>query len=373
MKSVCGFCGLVFLAGVVFPAGVYGQGKLPQAAARAVEKAAQKTGGGKAVLSPAARELHSLRESPLFRSIKPTRPEQLRVFFPELEDLQKKTLAARYYKTMEDFTAFKRELDVRLFYQTLPGESRPFAPQEKQEIFRQMGDLGSRLRALKVGAFRSDPALASALDYLNEAAGRVEPMFRNMFGSKEWPRGKRVYKLSEFILAAPKRSFFSSQVQEGKGAWFAYSRCKRIMENLPVKKVAVVNDDLSVLAVLEHWYKRGGFGSSSQWFFYGNAQAMQRAIKLGERFDIILTDVLVPGGGGPLIAAELRQRNILTPIIALTQYQPNKNTAAWLYSAGFDGMISMSPYFGDCGGDMLLLAQKLQNYFFYRNLHQWEY
>ena len=367
-----GWWGVVLSVGLVLPGAVYGQGKLPAGAAQAIKKVTKES-GKKAVLSPGARAMHALRESPMFRSIKPTRPEQLRVFFPELENLQKKALLARYYKTMEDFTAFKRELDVRLFYQTLPGEGRPFAQQEKQEIFKQMGDLSSRIRALKAGPFRADPALARALDYLNEAAGRVEPMFQNMFGSKEWPRGKRVYQISEFMLEAPKRSVFSSQVKEGRGAWFAYSRCRRIMESLPVKKVAVVNDDPSLLTILEHWYKRGGFGSKSQWVFYGSAQAAQRAIKLGEQFDLILTDVLVPGGGGPLLAAELRQRNIPTPLIALTQYQPNKHTAAWLYSAGFDGMISISPYFGDCGGDMLLLAQKIQNYFFYRNLHQWEY
>lgn len=373
MKSSIVVSGFIVLAVVLWPGVSYGQGKLPQVAVQAAKKAS--AGGVKkaAVLSPGAREMHALRESPLFNRITPTKQEDLRVFFPELEPIQQKALSARYYQVMDEFVAFKRDLDVRLFYQTLPGEARPFLPLEREELFKQLGSLSVRIRALKAGPFRKDPAAEAALDYLNEAAGRIDPTFKNMFGAKEWPRGNRQYNDREFFLQSPPRFGWLAPAKAGEGALFAFSRCKKIMEKLPVRRVAVLNDDAGLLAILQRWQKRGGFGSGAEWSFYSNARSLQRELKLGKKFDLILTDVLVPGGGGPLIAAQLRQNSIPTPIIALTQYEDSPATALWLYSAGMDGMITVDSFFGARDGDMLFLAQKLQNYFYYRDLHHWTY
>lgn len=373
MKSGIAVGGFIVLAAVLGPGVSYGQGKLPQVAVQAAKKAAGSGVKKKAVLSPGAREMHALRESPLFKPIIPTKAEDLHVFFPGLETLQQTALAARYSQVMEEFVAFKRELDVRLFYQTMPGEARPFLPLEKEELFKQLGSLSVRIRALKAGPFRKDPAAEAALDYLNEAAGRIDPTFKNMFGAKEWPRGNRKYDAREFALQTPPRFGWLAPVKAGEGAFFAFSRCKKIMEKLPVRRVAVLNDDPDLLAIFQRWQKRGGFGEGAEWSFYSNARNLQRELKLGKKFDLIITDVLVPGGGGPLIAAQLRQNSIPTPIIALTQYEDSPATSLWLYSAGLDGLISIDCFFGSRDGDMLFLAQKLQNYFYYRDLHHWTY
>lgn len=362
-----------FMLFVLLEAGaVWAQGKLPQAAG-AVKKAVSPAAKKAAVLSPGAKRMHALRESPLFNKITPTPYGDLSVFFPQLDNMQKRDLAARYYQVMEDFLAFKKELDVRLFYQTMPGESRPFSVQEKNEIFKQLGDLSFRIRALKAGPFRRDAALKSALDYLDEAAGRVDPMFQHMFGSKEWSRGNRVYNEREFLLMEPSNNFWSLSCQQGERTLFAYIRTKRIMEKLPLRRVAVLNDEKSLLALLERWYKRGGFGENTQWVFYSHSRALEYALEQGERFDLILSDVIVPGGGGLLIASQLRQNNIHIPLLALTMFEESPSTASHLYSYGMDGMIGINYTFGACAGDMLFLAKKIKNYFYYRDLHHWDY
>lgn len=363
----------IFLFFVLLEAGtVWAQGTLPQAAG-AVKKAVAPAAKKAAVLSPGARRMHALRESAMFRKISPTPQEDLRVFFPGLDAMQSKVLLARYYQVMEEFSAFKKEMDVRLFYQFMPGESSPFLPLEKEEIFRKMGNFSIRILSLKAGPFRKDQALIAALDYLNKAAGMVDPTFQNIFGHQEWPRGNRVFNEKEFYLADPSRFALFPQVRAGDGALFAFSRTKKIMESLPLKQVAVLSDDQTLLAVLERWYQDGGFGSHARWFFYSSAKNLQRDLKFGKTFDLILSDVLVPGGGGPMIAAELRQSGAKVPVIALTQYEEDIHTAQWLYSAGMDGMISANAYLGSRNGDMLFLAQKIKNYFHYRDLHHWPY
>ena len=350
---------------------VWAQGKLTPTV-RAVQKAVPGVKKA-AVLSPRARRMHALRESPMFNQIVPTKKQELWVFFEGLEDIQRQDLGARYYSVMKDFASFKRELDIRLFYQTLPGESRPFSVYEKREIFQKMGDLYARIRGLKVVAFRTDPALEASLEYLNEAAGRVDPTVKNMFGGKEWPRANRVFDVNEFFLKNPPTSSWLPAVNVGDMPVFVYSRTKSMMEKLPLRRVAVLNDNEQILGALKKWYQRGGFGSQAKWSFYSHAQALQNALQRGEPFDLILTDVVVPGGGGAFIASELRQSNVPTPLIALTQYVPHPTIAQKLYSYGMDGMIGIKDSFGSSSKDMLLLAHKIKNYFYYRNLHHWPY
>lgn len=340
-----------------------------QGAKGSVKRIAQKT----VPLSAGAKRMHALRESPMFRPVVPTKKEDLRVFFEELEDIQRQDLAARYDAVMKDFTDFKHYMDVRLFYQTLPGESRPFSVHEKREIFRQMGSLYARIRALKAGAFRQDGALEASLDYLNEAAGRVDPTFKNMFGGKGWPRANRVYNTQEFLLQTPASVSWGAAAKVQDIPFFAYSRSKSIMEKLPLRQVAVLNDNEKLLAALKQWYKRGGFGNKAQWSFYSHAQALQYDLQKGKQFDLILTDMVVPGGGGALIASELRQNNIPTALLALTQYVAHDALAQKFYSYGIDGMISIKDSFGSSPKDMLRLVQKIKNYFYYRDLHHWPY
>ena len=90
-------------------------------------------------------------------------------------------------------------------------------------------------------------------------------------------------------------------------------------------------------------------------------------------YDVVVTDLLVPNGGGVFLGATLRNRGYDKALIALTAYSPIKMLARSLWSKEFDGMISTadtnpySPQYLD------LILHKLRNYFYYRHANGWKH
>ncbi len=78
-------------------------------------------------------------------------------------------------------------------------------------------------------------------------------------------------------------------------------------------KVLIVEDTLSVARLLRQVVEEAGF--SPHWVGDGDT-ALQLA--LGETFDLILLDVMLPGLSGIEVCRSLREQNVLTPILMIT-------------------------------------------------------
>ena len=86
------------------------------------------------------------------------------------------------------------------------------------------------------------------------------------------------------------------------------------------------------------------------------------------QYDLVLTDILISGGGGIYLTRQLRDQKFEGGILAVTAYPEEREIGVKLQVAGMDGMIALTdidPYF-------LLhrpetLAQKIRNYFYYKN------
>ena len=89
-------------------------------------------------------------------------------------------------------------------------------------------------------------------------------------------------------------------------------------------------------------------------------------------FDVILTDIIVPGGGGSYLTAMLRERGFEGVIIALAAFQEDASLGRKLFDIGFDGMIPQGIGFEFSDHWQLMIMKRLQNYFYYRDLHGWE-
>ncbi len=356
-------CVLLFCA---LPASA--QGKKAVQAVRAASETQVKT--TPAALPPGARRRHALREHGGFNAIEPTVQRRLRVRFPEVRALQKQALMARYYRVMDDFSSFKKELDVKLFYQILPGEGRAFDAREKNDLFTRMGTLSARIGALEAGAFRGDGGLSAARKYLAEAAGRIDPMFVGAFGQRGRVRSDRKFDEDEFFLRKSV-SWWRGGDTQGDWVLFGVRRSRKAAAKLPIRRIAVLNDQTEPIVTFQDWHFQGGFGPNIELAFYMEAEALLNAVGRGETFDMILTDIMVPGGGGAYVVSELRDRDLNIPVIAFTQYEETPHLAMRLFAAGFDGMIHADPYFGSFNGDMLSLVNKLNRYFYYRDLHNW--
>lgn len=90
-------------------------------------------------------------------------------------------------------------------------------------------------------------------------------------------------------------------------------------------------------------------------------------------YDMLLTDVMIPNGGGTFVMRKLREGGFEKPIIALTEFDEADIWAKRLFHKGYDGMISRedvdvnSPSFED------LIFHKLNNYFYYRAVNGWDH
>ncbi len=103
------------------------------------------------------------------------------------------------------------------------------------------------------------------------------------------------------------------------------------------KKILVVDDELDVAKALKIRLKANGYnvvlaGDSVQGFMMANK----------EKPDLIILDIMIPGGGGFVVAERLKQSNAThhIPIIFLTGISGGEDRA---YKIGASGYL-MKPY-----------------------------
>lgn len=79
------------------------------------------------------------------------------------------------------------------------------------------------------------------------------------------------------------------------------------------KKILIVEDDEDFLFILEKAFKSSGFDVSTA---KDGEAGFNAALK--NKPDIILSDVLLPRADGPTMAQRLKDQNVKTPVIFLT-------------------------------------------------------
>ena len=78
-------------------------------------------------------------------------------------------------------------------------------------------------------------------------------------------------------------------------------------------RILLVEDDASLAAVL-----RSGFGEQGHELVHAATAAEGRERAVLGRYDVIILDVMLPGGSGFDLCRELRARDIGTPVLMLT-------------------------------------------------------
>ncbi|MEO2065070.1 MAG: response regulator transcription factor [Desulfurobacteriaceae bacterium] len=98
-------------------------------------------------------------------------------------------------------------------------------------------------------------------------------------------------------------------------------------------KVAVVEDDLSVGNLIKKALSKEGYSVK----LFSTAEALNDAIfNYGERFDLIILDVMLPGTDGIKACNFLREKGIEIPIMILTALSEEEDKVAGLDSGADD-------------------------------------
>ncbi len=284
---------------------------------------------------------------------------------PSLE--QKEKLITTYKEIMEKFSEFKKEMDVWLYYQSKAIERHDVSIAEQADILDRIFAMNLELSRLRNYISPNDPAYKEACEYMRYAVQGVNPMFRGLLDAKLFARVDRKYSFQEFFLYTPLEILRRQQEILSNGGNLE----QLIFLSFPSSfKIAILNDSEDVLSKMESLHETVLFPEATL-HTYKNAEDLLSSIHSGIRYDLILTDLIVPGGGGLYLTAILREENFSGAIIALSAYKEDRTFGRNLFDRGFDGMIEAHIGFEKGEKWPFKLMGQIQNYYYYKNLYDW--
>lgn len=327
--------------------------KRTASAREALEKSLRK----KAPLPPPTHD-QVFRNSGFFGPIIPTPLRQLRInlIHPTSEQVQQ--AVNEYRNLMKDFEPIRKEVSIKLLYQTLPNDKwSALKPQERRDLITQLSALRGRAARLNRVVFAQDKALEQIVAWTDRALQEMNP-FHVPLARAYGRTDKRVFKSEEFFLKYPKASDLPQGVKAPERA---------VPANL---RVAVLNDQEDVLDMYKLWERQGRLGEGWKVNTYTDTRELLKDLESGVPYDLIITDLTVPGGGGYFLVDQVRNMQLNVPVIGCSMYTFDKLNAQKMFEQGFDGYIYGDDMFEEVSGSVSWMGY-LKNYYYYKNLHGW--
>lgn len=311
-----------------------------------------------------------IAERLMAQALPPTEPFRLPLLLIDPSYEQRLAVAKQYKTTLEKFQQFKKEINPVLYYQMKPSERRVLPAVEKARWADKILAMHNQLRALNILVAPHDQPLVQANLYVQYAMETIEPNFVGLLdsGLRE-KRTDRKFNQKEFMMEPPKDGRLASLKN-----YLPYSlRLRQAANKMPAGiKMAVLNDRASALEAIQDKHKTG-FCPKWEITAYHDTEALLNDIKYGRaQYDIILTDLMVPGGGGYYLTASLRHQGFGGVILAATAFQPEERLSIGLFNKGFDGMLSLPENFELNKEWPLEMMEHFNNYFYYRDLNGWK-
>ena len=250
---------------------------------------------------------------------------------------QRAYIYQRYSDVMASFEQAKKDLTSFVYYQSIPSEKESLPPSQGQALLNRVLPLYMDLRNLD--NLLQDPAVQHALTYMQAVLHVINPMLLNTLNNLSLVQEANItqQELRSFCLYPSTNTPFSfpSQYLDGK-------------------HIALINDDASILQVLESWHDWGLLLPQTTLKTHGDAILfLLWEANTPHKPDLVFTDIQLGDSTGYYIAYELRRHGYKGGIIALTSYAEDASTMQLLKSQGFDGFISLQP------NDKIPLAQRI--------------
>lgn len=323
---------------------------------RAVSAAAMRP-AAKPVVHPADSRDHAFRNSGFFGPITPMPVKDLRVRLIHPSQDQVNEAFAEYRELMSDLEPLRKEVNTKLLYKTIPNDKwTALYPQERRPLILQISSMKGRTEKLLNVMFANDPALLQADAWLEEAMKQVNPFY--VAGLKRRKRlDKRAFSRGEFFLESPR------DIPEGVPSPYR----TEVPANM---RVAVLNDQTDILDMYKLWERENRLGPGWTVATYKDTRDMLQAMQSGEVYDLVITDLTVPGGGGYYLVDQLRDMRLNMPIIGCSMYTIDKLNAEKMFEQGFDGYIYGDDLFEEPAGSVSWMGF-IKKYYWYKNLNGW--
>lgn len=313
------------------------------------------------------------RRDKLKQTVAPTDPQQLKPSVYTLSPVQMRAARLQYYRNMREYAALKKHIETRLFYQQHKNDK--ISAVELADVNFHLSRLEEKL-AWSAMVFQDAP-LSVARRQLIDLRAALDPFATpgNISLPKALRRNDRKFDKQEFYLYGQDGS--SPLVREY--SWLLpfvnRRRAREIAAQLPPNlQVVVLNDSENVLSIITQWQKDGVWGKKLQVRVFQRQEDFWAFLRAGGHVDMLITDLIMPKGGGFYLAAELRQQGYKMPILALSAFGESEKRGERLFSLGFDGMLSTHAMDGALFGTSgyLTFVNALRNYYTWKKLKGWD-
>ena len=300
------------------------------------------------------------------KAIVPTNVAKLRVEAFHASDALNKQIDNVYLDAISLTNELSNYLNAKIWY-SLHDEEYAVQPAQVRDGLAFVSQVAAAIHQADLFLKPGDKPLEMAktkLEYAYHlyqiyATGVIEPPVQNTltdtYKQTAAHFNKHVFFLQEPVLPAPKNLL--------RGVLSKFSKSPLAF---PKKlKVAVVAD-LSVLKDIETMAKEEGLQDWSLDRYKTPEEFLSTPQRLS--YDLVLTDILIPGGGGIFLTRQLREQRFKGGIVAVTAYPEEEEIGVKLKADGMDGLITLSAF-----DDYFWLerpktiAEKLRYYFYYRN------
>lgn len=300
------------------------------------------------------------------RAVTPTPVKQL-VFAREPGIDQTAFFEQRYRETMEKFKEFKKEMNPFLYYRLKEPAGSAISVQEIRSLLPLVFDMEkSLLRLSAVVDAKEDEPLAFALEYVARVRDELAPVLKGMSGASIYfSRNDRAFVGDEFYLHDPELKRWTDMLRR--------KQASRQAAKLPAGlRVAVLNDRESVLDNMMASHKKGVFIRGGELSCFERAENLILAVRAGRKYDVILTDIVVPEGGGYYLTNVLRLDGYQGAIIALSAFERDDAMGMEMFEKGFDGMLNLPIGFENSPFWAADVMRGLNKYFYLRQLNHWQ-
>lgn len=291
----------------------------------------------------------------ILNPITPTSSSDLRLRLVSPSMKQGQEAVQKYEEFFADFKKVRTEINSVLGNSLLDGTDlqKTLHPSQRGYYAGKLQALEFRLNKLQNFLFPNDPALVQARKYIEFAASKFNEFYSPSVTVNKYVA--RPFVQDEFWMEYDWRQGPRDE------------SLTLLPENV---HMAVLNDSYDILNMYRQWERTGRFPKGWKVSVYDDARKLLDAISAGENFDLIISDINVPGGGGRYFVGQLREMGSNAPVIGCSMYRRDKIDSKELHKIGFDGYMYGDDMFEESAG-FWKWAGYVKNYYYYKRIGNW--
>ncbi len=311
-------------------------------------------------------------------------------------------LQEEYANLLKLIEEVNRELMPKIIYSFLRNEGRPFSLEEKKLINENITKVRSKVDVL-AKSLNKDPYLLVQKTYWDRVFTTFNPLLKGVMANplSIFRNDNRIFVDHEFNLHYPDgtRPYLkdSHSLIEGDEDYDededSYASVRAKMQNPPISRedaareveellpyipenlrIAIINDDLIPIINMRGWCKKGYLGKNATLSEFRDGFPFMESIRKGDRYDLVITDLLVPNGGVAMME-DFRLLDNRAIVIASSKFYPDDGDSYSqqdLFNFGMDGYMWYNSNLNEGMYGYVQYLRQMKLYFDYKKQHGWQ-